>query len=78
MPDAMQDPVCGMEIEIHQAVASVVTEGRRYFFCCPRCHAAFLDTPHRYVGWAEDPTGPLPALVATGVRSNFESCRFAS
>jgi YHS domain-containing protein len=77
MPDLMRDPVCGMDIGIHEAVASVATEERHFYFCCLGCHAAFLDTPHRYVGWAEDPIRPLPAAVASG-RSSFEPCHYAS
>ena len=77
MSEPMRDPVCGMNIGIHEAVASVVTEEQRFYFCCLRCHAAFLDTPHRYIGWAGDPIRLLPAAVASGW-SCFEPCHFAS
>ncbi len=84
----MQDPVCGMTIRLGDAVASAVIEERRLYFCCLRCHAAFLDTPHRYVGWAGDPPrsprgqGDWPAdagsIEATAPGPGLASCHFAS
>ena len=83
----MQDPVCGMAIRLGDAVASAVIEERRFHFCCLRCHAAFLDTPHRYVGWAGDPPRSLcgqddwpthPASIeATATVGGPASCHFA-
>lgn len=61
MPHLETDPVCGMQIASDDAVASTVTEGQRFLFCCSRCHAAFLDTPHRFAGWAGDAPHGLPA-----------------
>ena len=88
MPDVMKDPVCGMEIGLRDAIASAMTEGQRFYFCCFRCHAAFLDTPHRYVGWAGDPSRQLHAQDDWSVRAgamsgtttspSLEPCRFAS
>lgn len=67
MTDPETDPVCGMQIASAAAVASAVTEGQRFLFCCSRCHAAFLDTPHRFVGW----TGIAPH--APSVRDGWSS-----
>lgn len=78
MPDLMRDPVCGMDFALRDAVASAVTEGRRFYFCCSRCQAAFIDTPHRFVGWAEDPSHTLQAAVATPSGSGLRPCHFAS
>lgn len=78
MAQLMRDPVCGMELSARDAVASVMSEGIRFYFCCVRCHAAFLDTPHRFVGWGGDPPALLPAAITTRTRANLESCRFAS
>jgi YHS domain-containing protein len=78
MPELMTDPVCGMDLGVRGAIASAVTEGRRFYFCCLRCHAAFLDTPHRFVGWAGDPSRPLRTAVATRTRVGLEPCHFAS
>ncbi len=78
MGDLLLDPVCGMEIESGGAVASAVAEGRRFHFCCPRCYAAFLDTPHRYVGWPGEPVRPVPVAVAPPTSSRLGRCPFAS
>lgn len=54
MIDRVKDPVCRMEIRLDQAVEAALFEGERVYFCSPSCYAAFLDTPHRYRGWASD------------------------
>ncbi|HEX7949577.1 MAG TPA: YHS domain-containing protein [Candidatus Limnocylindrales bacterium] len=74
----MRDPVCGMELAVRDAVASAVTDGRQFYFCCLRCHAAFLDTPHRFAGWAGDPSGRPPAAVSTRTSVGPEPCHLAS
>lgn len=78
MPDVMRDPVCGMDIPLHDAAATAVTDGRRFYFCCCPCHAAFLDTPHRFAGWAGDPSSQLRAAVSTRITSSLEACHLAS
>ena len=78
MAELTRDPVCGMDIGTHEAIASATSERRRFYFCCLGCHAAFLDTPHRYVGWAGYPRRPVGSGVAGGRRSSFESCHVAS
>ena len=78
MLDVMRDPVCGMDIPLHDAAASAVTEGRRFYFCCFRCHAAFLDTPHRFIGWAGDPSRVLGAAIAAPPSVSLDPCQFAS
>jgi len=45
----VKDPVCGMEIEPDQAVASHVYEGRTYHFCSEACEKAFVEKPEFYV-----------------------------
>jgi YHS domain-containing protein len=74
----LRDPVCGMDVALRDAVASAMIEDERFYFCCLRCHAAFLDTPHRFVGWAGDPHRPLAATAAAQSSSSVEHCRFAS
>ena len=54
MIDRVKDPVCRMEIRPDEAVEATLFEGERVYFCSPSCYAAFLDTPHRYRGWAVD------------------------
>ncbi len=43
------DPVCGMAFRRAVAAASVVHEGRTYFFCVPRCRDLFEADPERYM-----------------------------
>ena len=54
MIERVRDPVCRMEIRLDQAVEAAFFEGQRVYFCSATCHAAFLDTPHRYRGWEID------------------------
>lgn len=88
MLDLKRDPVCGREIGLGDAIASAVTDGRRFYFCCSRCHAAFLDTPHRYVGWAGGPrhlpraqdrwSARAGVMDRTTTSPGLEPCHFAS
>lgn len=49
------DPVCEMEIRPEEAAAIAMFEGHRVYFCSDNCYEEFLDVPHRYVGWKDDP-----------------------
>lgn len=40
-----KDPVCGMNLEEADAVATESWDGKRYFFCSHRCHASFKENP---------------------------------
>jgi xanthine dehydrogenase accessory factor len=42
------DPVCGMAVEVAIARHYVAFEGRTFYFCCPRCKAAFERDPEKY------------------------------
>lgn len=42
------DPVCGMAVEVAIARHYVTFEGRTFYFCCPRCKAAFERDPEKY------------------------------
>ena len=50
MATAVKDPVCGMEVEPTQAAASAQHKGQTFYFCSPRCKAAFEKDPGRYLG----------------------------
>ena len=88
MPDLKQDPVCGMAISLGDVVASAVIDERRFYFCCLRCHGAFLDTPHRCSGWAGDPPrmprgqdivlAHARSIEPTATGPRLASCHFAS
>ncbi|NNF11798.1 MAG: YHS domain-containing protein [Gemmatimonadetes bacterium] len=45
----VQDPVCGMEIDSEDAVASAEHEGVTYYFCSQDCKEAFDEDPEDYV-----------------------------
>lgn len=76
--EPMRDPVCGMELGARDAVASAVAGRRRFYFCCLRCHAAFLDTPHRFAGWPGGPCGRPQAAVSTRTGVGPEPCHLSS
>lgn len=48
MTGKVRDPVCGMEIEPDDAIASEEHDGQTFHFCSAACHDAFLQDPHRY------------------------------
>jgi len=48
------DPVCGMQVTIANAPASLVHDGDRFSFCSDRCKARFEESPARF---ATAPTG---------------------
>lgn len=53
MVGRVTDPVCRMEIRPEEAIAIAISEGRRVYFCSESCYEAFLDVPHRYLGWED-------------------------
>ena len=53
------DPVCGMTVEIENAVAAGLTfekDGVTYYFCGKGCKLEFGDDPGRYVGPSSTPS----------------------
>ena len=63
MSDDIRDPVCGMRVDPARSRFSHEHDGRRYYFCCGGCHAAFRSDPTRFVGAA-------PAAEAAGELSD--------
>jgi YHS domain-containing protein len=45
---AVKDPVCGMEIEEADAVATAEHEGKTYYFCSQDCAEEFGNDPASY------------------------------
>jgi YHS domain-containing protein len=43
-----QDPVCGMQLEPHEAVGMSEYDGESYFFCSSICKEKFDANPERY------------------------------
>lgn len=42
------DPVCGMEVQANTAVASVIHEGKTFYFCSPDCKEKFEKDTAKY------------------------------
>ncbi|HLY61380.1 MAG TPA: heavy metal translocating P-type ATPase [Terriglobia bacterium] len=51
----VKDPVCGMSVDPARAAATYEHEGRKYYFCNPRCQEKFRANPQKYLA------GPPPA-----------------
>ena len=45
----VEDPVCGMEVNIETAPARSVYEGQTYYFCSQDCKEAFDKDPEEYI-----------------------------
>jgi YHS domain-containing protein len=49
---AMQDPVCGMDVETNTAAGSTEHKGQTYHFCSLTCKEKFDHNPDQYLGKA--------------------------
>lgn len=59
MPDLVTDPVCGMQIAPGTARGgSLVHNGRRFYFCNPRCRETFSADPARQLNSRESRAEP--------------------
>ena len=45
---AIQDPVCGMEIDPAKAAGKSVYSGKTYYFCSKSCKEKFDQDPKKY------------------------------
>ena len=61
----MQNPVCGMTVELHTAAGTHVYNGTTYAFCSPHCLGQFRADPTRYVGPSPDTSGSAPVAGAS-------------
>jgi YHS domain-containing protein len=48
-----RDPVCDMEVDENDAVATTFYQGDRYYFCSEDCKQRFEADPERYVSRSE-------------------------
>jgi len=64
----VKDPVCGMEIEEGKAHTRQEHGGRVFYFCSPKCEAAFAANPTRYAGEGRRRHGRQAPSATTGVR----------
>ena len=54
MAETVTDPVCGIRIRLHDAVASEDHEGHTFHLCSEACRDTFVADPHRYGHPAEE------------------------
>ena len=54
-----KDPVCGMDVDPHNAKHTATHQGRPYYFCSAGCRGKFLGDPARYINPRE--AEPVPA-----------------
>jgi len=45
----IKDPVCGMIIDVEEAL-KIVYKGKMIYFCSEKCKNVFLKNPDRYAG----------------------------
>jgi len=50
-----KDPVCGMEVNEKEAVATSEYEGKTYYFCALGCKKAFDENPEKYLKGGHQP-----------------------
>lgn len=55
------DPVCGMTVDPQTADGPMDYRGRRYYFCCGRCHDTFAADPQRYAARTQQRVPPIGA-----------------
>lgn len=53
----VQDPVCGMKIEVDEAAGKSEYNGKVYYFCAPGCKKLFDANPEKYVRNKENANG---------------------
>ena len=60
-----RDPVCGMSVDPAKAKATVVHQGKTFYFCCPGCATKFQAAPEKYLLARSSPPSP-PRLLTLG------------
>ncbi len=70
-PAGAVDPVCGMTVDPATAPASVVHDGRTYYFCNPGCARRFQAEPQRYLAGAPAPERMQEAPPPPGLKVEY-------
>lgn len=65
MPDVVVDPVCGMEINLENALERSEYQGQTFYFCSQQCRNKFDEDPAQFVTRAELPAGGNQTQSAT-------------
>lgn len=81
-PQRVFDPVCGMAVNVAEAVAGGLTmerDGRTYAFCAKSCLKDFLADPAKWTAEPDAPARTATALampvIDDGLRRWYASCR---
>lgn len=45
----VKDPVCGMDVDEKNPVATAEYKGKTYYFCCDGCKVNFQQLPEHYL-----------------------------
>jgi len=75
------DPVCGMRVDPASAGATLVHEGKSFYFCCEHCAARFKRAPETYLQPAVDPVCGMkvePANAAAEIEHGGRTYYFCS
>lgn len=48
----VQDPVCGVMVDIDQHAVRTTHDGADYYFCCTTCRNSFMANPVQFLGAA--------------------------
>ena len=57
----VKDPVCGMDVDPHQAAGQTEQGGRTYYFCSTHCQSQFEADPGQYLQPGTERTADAPA-----------------
>src|SRR5262245_4897109 len=59
------DPVCGMTIDLSDAVGHIDHAGERYYFCSEACMKKFIANPKAYASGANVGSAAPPPVTAS-------------
>ncbi|NOY16141.1 MAG: YHS domain-containing protein [Gammaproteobacteria bacterium] len=70
----VNDPVCGMTIEVSNAAAQERYQGTTWYFCSDSCHSKFLVDPARYAQHETmtDPVCYMEVSLDSGYHAEYE------
>ncbi|NOT58458.1 MAG: YHS domain-containing protein [Deltaproteobacteria bacterium] len=74
---AVNDPVCGMEVNPVTTVHTHEYGGQRYFFCSSQCLAKFRVEPSKYLVSAVEPSTVVTAPDNTGQPAVATDARYS-
>jgi L-lactate dehydrogenase len=72
-----KDPVCGMQVNEHQAKHQMQYRDKTYYFCAQRCKASFEQDPEKYTKAIEEGIACKPKVVIVGTGQVGSTFAFA-